>query len=194
VSAEKPDGLQGEVSQGKWGKILTATPVVMTVIATLLAGLSSSEMTRAQYVRSFAAQQQSKAGDQWAFFQAKRLRGAMQRSTLDLLQTSTEVHSLDPTVLRASLEEILAAGAADEKTKVLAVLGSDAGRQTLDALQTGELPGGDAAPAPDPSVQAVLAAVEDSRPETEIASLLDGVNDRTLDDALPACRKNSTGQ
>ncbi|MDF3056095.1 MAG: hypothetical protein K0R17_310 [Rariglobus sp.] len=69
----------------KWGKLLGATPVIMTVIATLLAGLASSEMTKAQYERAYAAQLQSRAGDQWAFFQAKRLRGEMQRNTLDLL-------------------------------------------------------------------------------------------------------------
>jgi hypothetical protein len=69
----------------KWGKLLGATPVIMTVVATLLAGLASSEMTKAQYERAYAAQLQSRAGDQWAFFQAKRLRGEMQRNTLDML-------------------------------------------------------------------------------------------------------------
>src|SRR6266516_2650578 len=54
---------------------LTATPIVLTVVATVLAGLSTSEMTLAQYHRSLAAQDQSKASDQWGFFQAKRLRG-----------------------------------------------------------------------------------------------------------------------
>ena len=77
-----------------WGKMLAATPVVMAVIATLLAGLASSEMTRAQYDRALAAQQQSKAGDQWSFFQAKRLRGALQRNALDLLQSIVELHPL----------------------------------------------------------------------------------------------------
>src|SRR5436853_1469995 len=90
-----PDELKADVPPGIFGKILAATPVVMTVVATMLAGLSSSEMTRAQYDRSLAAQQQSKAGDQWSFFQAKRLRGAMQRSTLDLLQATTEIHPLN---------------------------------------------------------------------------------------------------
>lgn len=83
-----PDALKADVPQTLWGRILSATPVVMTVLATALAGLASSEMTRAQYSRSLAAQQQSKAGDQWSFFQAKRLRGALQRSTLDILQTT----------------------------------------------------------------------------------------------------------
>ena len=76
-----PDELKADIPQNKWGKVLAATPIVMTVIATLLAGLSSSEMTRAQYDRSLAAQHQSKAGDQWSYFQAKRLRAALQRNT-----------------------------------------------------------------------------------------------------------------
>jgi hypothetical protein len=75
----------------KWDKVLVYTPVVMTVIATLLAGLASSEMTKAQYQRAFAAQLQSRAGDQWAFFQAKRLRGEMQRTTLDVVSATTSL-------------------------------------------------------------------------------------------------------
>ena len=69
-----PDELKQDLPPSKWGKILAATPIVMTVIATMLAGLASSEMTKAQYDRSLAAQLQSKAGDQWNYYQAKKLR------------------------------------------------------------------------------------------------------------------------
>jgi uncharacterized protein DUF4337 len=72
---------------GVWGTILTTTPIVMTVLATIFAGLSSSEMTRSMFYRSLAAQQQSKAGDQWAFFQAKRIRGTSLETTVELLQS-----------------------------------------------------------------------------------------------------------
>jgi hypothetical protein len=41
------------------------------------------------------AQLQSKAGDQWGYFQAKKLRGAMQRNSLELLQATTDVHPLE---------------------------------------------------------------------------------------------------
>jgi len=90
-----PEELKKEVPQTPWGKILAVTPVVMTVIATLLAGLASSEMTRAQYDRALGAQLQSKAGDQWSYFQAKKQRGAMQRNTLELLQAVADVHPLE---------------------------------------------------------------------------------------------------
>jgi hypothetical protein len=90
-----PEELKRDMPQTQWGKILSATPIVMTVIATLLAGLASSEMTHAQYDRAMGAQLQSKAGDQWGYFQAKKLRGAMQRNSLELLQATTDVHPLD---------------------------------------------------------------------------------------------------
>src|SRR5208282_1219579 len=94
-----PDKLKADVPQTAWGKVLSSTPDIMTVVATLLAGLACSEMTHAQYSRALAAQQQSKTGDQWAFFQAKRVRSAIQSSTLDVLQTSAELHPLDAATL-----------------------------------------------------------------------------------------------
>src|SRR5215467_1888970 len=91
-----PEELKTDLPQSRFGKILSATPVVMAVVATMLAGLASSAMTRAQYDRSLGAQQQSKAGDQWSFFQAKRMRGAIQHNTADLLQSVIEVPPFDP--------------------------------------------------------------------------------------------------
>src|SRR5215471_16355863 len=90
-----PEELKKDVPQSNWGKILSATPVVMTVIATLLAGLATSEMTRAQYDRALGAQLQSKAGDQWGYFQAKKLRSAIQRNSLELLQATTDIRPLE---------------------------------------------------------------------------------------------------
>lgn len=95
MKTKVPDQLAAEVPQTKWGKTLLATPVIMTVIATLLAGLASSEMTRAQYDRALGAQLQSKAGDQWAYFQAKKLRGAMQQNSLALLNATAEIRTIE---------------------------------------------------------------------------------------------------
>lgn len=66
--------------------IFTFTPIALTVLSTLLAGLSSSEMTRSQVFRALAAQDQSKASDQWNYYQAKRLRADDAANSLDLLQ------------------------------------------------------------------------------------------------------------
>jgi hypothetical protein len=91
---------------GPWTKILTSTPVVLTVVATILAGLSSSEMTQAQYHRALAAQNQSKASDQWNLFQAKRLRGSYLEGTLNLLQTLGDPGPAESAGLNKALQEL----------------------------------------------------------------------------------------
>jgi hypothetical protein len=65
--------------------VVVSTPVLLTVIATFMVGQSSSEMTKAQYFRAVASQNQSKVGDQWGFFQAKRIRGQILEGNADLL-------------------------------------------------------------------------------------------------------------
>ena len=109
VKTTIPEELKQNVPSTKWGKILTVTPVVMTVVATLLAGLASSEMTTSQYDRALGAQLQSKAGDQWGYFQAKKMRGAMQKNSYELLQATAEIHPLG----NPALEKIPALPALD---------------------------------------------------------------------------------
>jgi hypothetical protein len=160
---EIPNELKQDLPQNKWGKILGATPIVMTVIATMLAGLASSEMTKAQYDRSAAAQLQSKAGDQWSYYQAKKLRSAVAHNTLDLLAATSEVNPLTAEALP----------------------GADA--TVVDALVKNKIPA--ATPAKlDDSVNAALAAVESSKPEGEIAAALAKINDATLDESLTAAK------
>ena len=165
-----PDELKADLPKSTWGKILTATPVIMTVVATALAGLASSEMTRAQYSRSLGAQQQSKAGDQWSFFQAKRLRSALQRNTLDLLQSTVRVHPLDAEALPRSV-------GLDQPTRA--------------ALLQGSLPELPAPATLHPKVKAAVDAVAGSRPEREIASLLAQTKDPDLDAALAAAKERA---
>ncbi len=95
-----------EKPKGRWGKILTTTPIVMTVLATVFAGLSSSEMTQAMFHRSLASQQQSKAGDQWAFFQAKRIRGTTLEAQVELLQTMAHAIPLQEKQLQATIDQL----------------------------------------------------------------------------------------
>ena len=72
--------------------IVLSTPVMLTVVATFILGRSTSEMTQAQYQRAVASQKQSKVGDQWAFFQAKRIRG----STYEATAVSLYANRADP--------------------------------------------------------------------------------------------------
>jgi hypothetical protein len=190
MKATIPDELKATIPRSAWGKILTATPVIMTVVATMLAGLASSEMTRAQYDRSLAAQQQSKAGDQWSYFQAKRLRGAMQRSTLDILQGITPVRPFNASQFKQSIADLpLTADqpeAARAKAELLAVLDSNAGQQALALLQNGVLPEPPASEPVDQQVHAALDAIETSRPESEVTALVSPIKVSTVNETLRA--------
>ena len=159
-----PDELKKDLPPSKWGKILGATPIVMTVVATMLAGLASSEMTRAQYDRSAAAQLQSKAGDQWGYYQAKKLRSAVAHNSLDMLVATSELKPLDAAVLQ------------------------NADAATVAAFLKNKLPAA-TLPKFDDNVQAALDALENSKPEPEIAAALAKTTDAMLSDSLVAAQK-----
>jgi hypothetical protein len=162
-----PENLKADLPPNKWGKILGVTPIVMTVIATMLAGVASSEMTKAQYDRSFAAQLQSKAGDQWGYYQAKKLRSAVAHNTLDLLAATSDVQPLDAAAL------------------------PNADTATVAALTKNQLP--EAAPAQfDASMETALEAVENSKSETEIAAALAKVKTVQLMEPLMAAQAVAT--
>jgi len=159
-----PEELKADLPQNKWGKILGATPIVMTVIATMLAGLASSEMTKAQYDRSAAAQLQSKAGDQWGYFQAKKLRSAVAHNSLDLLAATVDIVPLTAEVLPTADKAIIA------------------------ALVKNEIPA--ATPAKfDEAVNAALTALEKSAPETEVSAALVKIKPAVLAEALNAAQE-----
>jgi hypothetical protein len=104
---EAPPAGEAQPRKSPWTMILNSTPVVLTVLATVLAGISSSEMTLAQYHRALAAQNQSKAGDQWGFFQAKRIRGMSIQSTIELLTARSAADTIDARTLSHYADELV---------------------------------------------------------------------------------------
>ena len=155
----------------------------------MLAGLASSEMTRAQYDRALAAQQQSKAGDQWSFFQAKRVRGAIQRNTVDLLQSMVGFRVIDATSIRSRVEKLPQSDAAAKvRNEVIAELESPKGRSALGFLERGELPQVGGAFSPGPEVKAAMEAVEASRSDSEVGALLAKISSEDLEQALAQAR------
>jgi len=176
-----PEELKKDIPQTTWGKILSATPIVMTVIATLLAGLASSEMTRAQYDRALGAQLQSKAGDQWGYFQAKKLRAAIMRNSLELLQATTDVRPLENPAL--------------EKMPSVPAPASDANLQTALAAVEMEKPEaeitGDLKPVNDQALAAALQAAHDQAREFDAALAPANQAIAQLEKSLPAGDKSA---
>ena len=194
-----PEELKSEMPHTGFGKLLAATPVVMAVVATMLAGLASSEMTKAQYDRAYGAQLQSKAGDQWSFFQAKRLRGAFQRNTVDLMQSTVEVHPLQMSALAAAAEQLtkiqaspeIQSQAATVRKDLQELLDSPEGKRAVELMQKRELPPGGATQPPPPDIKAAIDALDSMRSDAELANLLAKVDPKTLDAAVTAARDRS---
>lgn len=174
MKAEVPAEIKATLPEGKWGRILGMTPVVMTVVATLLAGLSTSEMTKAQYTRALGAQLQSKAGDQWGFFQAKRLRSAIQSGALDTAQLTVGDVEPDAAALRRF------AATLPNHAPVLAA---------LETLLSGQLPAPTTAPALAPEIRTALAAIDRGAPETDAA--LRAVRAAQIEEALSAAQAHA---
>jgi hypothetical protein len=170
----------------------------MTVLATILAGLSSGEMSRAQYYRSLAAQTQAKAGDQWALFQAKRVRGASVENTLDLLVNSSRPAQFNP----ADTSRAIAAFAARVQTATPADAGNDLqavqretatlrqeldslladaeSRKALAALATLEPPGIAATPIASLELKRLVDAIAAQKPEEQTQELVGKLEEESV--------------
>jgi hypothetical protein len=210
-----------KASKSVWESILTATPVVLTVLATILAGLSNSEMTQAQYHRSLAAQYQSKAGDQWAFFQAKKIRSTQLESTAEQLHATGRC---DAGHIKALAHQLTVAmeRAADDATKaeeaaglVKSVAGSDPDEnpvkkaKELEQQLVKELDASEAAKAftyvskwklpevsdhtfaDDEAIKNTLIALKSGESDADINKLALKVKDEPLRNALTVAQQNA---
>lgn len=237
LNGEEPPSAAGSPPHKTvWSGILSATPVVLTVVATLLAGLSNSEMIQAQYHRALAAQNQSKAGDQWGLFQAKRIRGTSLETTRDLLGTLTETDAAEPISPQEAADRLLERlrRAEQEADRLRAVLKSPAGRQgpaagalqqaaatlvqttagavqqakqarerirqelaaadvrqALSYLRQDALPEVKTRAVSDPAIGAALRAIQERRPEAEVAPLVAGIPEDALQRAIALAQANA---
>ncbi len=190
--------------KGKLSSLLTTLPIVLTVLATAFAGLSSSEMTQAMFYRSFASQQQSKAGDQWAFFQAKRIRGTSLENTADLLGSLSETAPFNWNEMETALKQILNRAELSDSEKArlekatgaLAKLRSDeAIEANLKYLSSTSLPIADKKSLPDKAVQDAMdeavKAIGKHQTEEETAARVRTIKPADIDEAARIAEQNA---
>ncbi|HYE60656.1 MAG TPA: DUF4337 family protein [Phycisphaerales bacterium] len=182
-----PDGTEQKTL---WDKVLTYTPVVMTVIATLLAGLSNSELNAAQYERAWAAQLQSKVADQWNFFQVKRIRGSALDNTLELLQNLAHTVPLDAGAFKASIAALPPTGEPDAFVKLREAVSAPAAAEALETAAAGTGPIVQIKKYDNPAIRAAIAAIEGRKPESEIAPLVRAVPQADIEEAITVSQDN----
>jgi hypothetical protein len=180
-----------------WDTIITSTPVVMTVLATILAGLSSSEMSQSQYHMARSAKEQSKAGDQWGLFQGKKGRSSAPMAALEVLRNTGEVAPLTAESFRSAAAQAQMrlgstgagrTGAGTQAVDVAAVLDDPDVREAM-ACFGGELPGLPELKIADADVRKAVEAVR--KAPDEDSDVYGAVREPALRDAIRAAGQNA---
>ncbi len=191
-----------------WGHVVQITPIVMTVLATALAGISSSEMTQSMYYRSLAGQHQAKAGDQWSFYQSKRLRETSLAGTVTLLRSLTHVDRPTPDRLADALRSLSQHWALIAESKnsngdysksppaqLAQWLTSAQKNGTLQFLAGQSLPFETSKPLPDgvefDDLRTALALMPKQRTEAELAHLVRAVTPERVEEVTATVEHNS---
>lgn len=133
----------------RWDKIGAALPIALTALATAFAGMSTSELNRAMFWRSYAAQDQARATNQWTFAGLKRDRALICQTTAAQLW-ATAGNPANP---------LGGQGATGEDALAIRWLAGD---------------GPSVIPMPnisDPQIKALLAAIQKRAPEAELLDL-----------------------
>lgn len=181
TSNAKASAADAEPPKSTLDKVITSTPVVMTIVATVLAGLSTSEMNQAQYFRATAAQQQSKASDQWALFQAKRGRAADAEQRAELFLTLGEAGPF-------SIDQVTtlprAATTTPAATQAAGMLDDPGVKTAAEMLRNPVLPSTPPPKFDDPAVAAAYDALRKNEGETADRALFAKVTDKSLHEAL----------
>jgi hypothetical protein len=183
-----------------WETIIITTPVVLTVIATVLAGMSSSESSNAQYSRAAAAEMQSKASDQWGYFQAKKLRSDQGQNSVEMLRTLAEPATFDPSSVNSLILKLLAdlgpgsGGSLGEVESALSRLSAATTRPdaedemarfcaaTMPSIVEGAIT--------DPNIVAAMVAVGTRASEADLEQQAGGISQENLDQAIEVANQN----
>ena len=78
----------GDPKHKDWMRLISLSTAVLAVVAAIAALMSGSLVNEALFESSHAVEAQAKASDQWAYYQAKGIKGNTAMQTADLLAAS----------------------------------------------------------------------------------------------------------
>ena len=78
----------GDPKHKDWMRLISLSTAVLAVVAAIAALMSGSLVNEALFESSHAVEAQSKASDQWAYYQAKGIKGNTSKQTADLLSAN----------------------------------------------------------------------------------------------------------
>jgi hypothetical protein len=185
-----------------WETIVITTPVILTVVATVLAGLSSSEMSSAQYFRSLAAQMQSKVSDQWGYFQAKKLRAEQCGNTVAIIRGMSQSIPMDQQEFSQTIGQLMnemrvvATHVGDANARAFQLqLPADTtrpdGMDQMAAFLRGDIPSVEERPIGNQQIVDAIRAVGSNATEADLEQQAGKVPEDDLDKATTVANQNS---
>ncbi len=188
MSTETPSETKPEPPKGLFDKIGAALPVGLTALATVFAGMSTGALQQAMYWKSQAAQDQSRATNQWSYAGFKRDRAlVMQTSAAQLRALAGYVQpNFSPSTLPAiklKPEE----SNSEQKRKDL----EETQAKALEWLQKRSVPPSPLPEITDEKIIALQKAIDSREPETELVKLAAKVKHSSINKAIDDAEKRS---
>jgi hypothetical protein len=188
MSSDSPVATKPEEPKGFLEKIGAALPVGLTALATVFAGMSTGALQRAMYWKSQAAQDQSRATDQWSLAGFKRDRAlVMQTSAAQLraisgyASVSFSSSSLPPLKIKADEAN------AEQKRKQL----EEAQAKALEWLQKKNVPPVSLPEITDEHITSLTKANAARESEAEVAKLAGKIKQESITRAIDDAEKKS---
>jgi hypothetical protein len=182
MATNSTEAAKPEEPKGFLDKIGAALPVGLTALATAFAGMSTSELQRAMYWKSQAAQDQSRVTNQWTYAGFKRDRALIMQTTAAQLRAAGGYapanfsnSSLPP--LKGKPEDSEAEQKAQAKALEWLL------KKNVDPSPLPELK--------DEQIRALLKAIKEREPEAEQLRMAGRIRMPAINEAIDAAEKKS---
>jgi hypothetical protein len=156
-------------------KFATALPIGLTALATVFAGMSTSELQRAMFWRTAASQDQAKATNQWTFAGLKRNRSLIMEGNAVQLRASSGKRG-DAFAGHGKHVDVAAGATAEEKAAAEWLGGKGPPRVALPKVE-------------DEDIQAVLEAIRRREPEEDILKKAAKIKPKAINQAIDDAEK-----
>jgi hypothetical protein len=184
MSADSPAVDKPEEHKGFLDKLGAALPVGLTALATAFAGMSTSELQRAMYWKSQAAQDQSRATNQWSYAGFKRDRALIMQTTASQLRAAGNYAAASFTDSSSSSGKTNPHDeTADKKRKDQ--------QEAIEWLQKGTVPPAALLEITDEHIIALQNAIKKREPEAETLKLAGRIKQDSITKAIDDAEKKA---
>jgi hypothetical protein len=188
MADDAPAEAKPEPPKGLFEKIGAALPVGMTALATVFAGMSTGALQQAMYWKSQAAQDQSRATNQWSLAGFKRDRALIMQTVAAQLRALSGYASpnFSPSAL-PSVKFKPEESNAEQKRKEL----TEAQAKALEWLQKKSVPPSSLPPITDEAIIALRDGIDKREPESELLKLARKIKHHDINAALDDAEKKT---